>query len=95
MRINQRRTQELSITDHTHLKLRRTIDNLLDNVKSIDELKQELVSVGYKSYLGRGIAFFNIQNKIKIKGSDLGRDDSLSSLEKRLSRIWKLTSKKS
>jgi hypothetical protein len=86
MRINQQRTQEVSLTDHAHLKLRQAIDKLLDNVKSIDELKEELISSGYKTYIGRGIAFFNMQKKIKIKGSDLGRDYSLSSLEKRLAQ---------
>ena len=94
MRINHRRTQELTLSDHAHLKLRQTIDKLLDSVKSIDELKQELVSAGYKSYIGRGIAFFNMQKKIKIKGSDLGRDYSLSSLEKRLAQNLKMGIKK-
>lgn len=94
MRINQRRTEEISVTDHAHLKLRQTIDKLLDSVKSIDELKQELVSAGYKSYIGRGIAFFNMQKKIKIKGSDLGRDYSLSSLEKRLAKNLEIDFKK-
>jgi hypothetical protein len=68
------------------LKLKRAIDKLLNSVKSIDELKKELISTGYKTYTGRGIAFFNMQKKIKIKGSDLGRDYSLSSLEKRLAK---------
>lgn len=94
MRINQRRTQELSVTDNAHLKLRQTIDKLLDTVKSIDELKKELITVGYKSYIGRGIAFFNMQKKIKIKGSDLGRDYSLSSLENRLAQNLEIGVKK-
>lgn len=84
MRINQRRSQEILVTDNAHLQLKRAVDKLLESVKSIDELKKELISAGYKTYIGRGIAFFNMQKKIKIKGSDLGRDYSLSSLEKRL-----------
>ncbi|MDR6804545.1 hypothetical protein J2Y45_001814 [Dyadobacter sp. BE34] len=94
MRINQRRKQELSVTDHAHLKLRQTIDKLLDNVESIDELKKGLVNAGYKSYIGRGIAFFNMQKKIKIKGSDLGREYSFSSLEKRLAQNLEIDFKK-
>lgn len=94
MHINQRRKQELSLTDHAHLKLKQTIDKLLDSVKSIDELKENLISVGYKSYIGRGIAFFNMQKKIKIKGSDLGRDYSLFSLEKRLAQNLEIGLKK-
>lgn len=86
MRINQRRNQEVLVTDHAHLKLKRAIDKLLNSVKSIDELKKELISTGYKTYIGRGIAFFNMQKKNKIKGSDLGRDYSLSSLKKRLAK---------
>jgi hypothetical protein len=94
MRINLRKAQEISATDHAHLKLKQTINKLLDSVKSINELKKELMTVGYKSYIGRGIAFFNMQRKIKIKGSDLGRDYSLSSLEKRLGQNLEMGIKK-
>lgn len=86
MRINQRRSNEISVTDNAHLKLKSIIDRLLNTARSIDDLKKELTSAGYKIYTGRGIAFFNMQKKIKIKGSDLGRDYSLSSIEKRLTQ---------
>jgi hypothetical protein len=39
---------------------------------------------GFKTYIGRGVAFFNMQNRMKVKGSDLGKDYSLQNLEKRM-----------
>lgn len=84
MRINKSRGIEIPLVDQSHLKLRRSIDESLNSITSIDELERHLAAKGYKTYTGRGIAFFDVRKKIKIKGSDLGRNYSLSSIEKRL-----------
>lgn len=84
MRINQRRGLENVLTDKQHLKLKSSIDQLLSTAASIDELKAKLLTQGYKTYIGRGIAFYHMRKNIKIKGSDLGRSYSLASIEKRL-----------
>ena len=84
MRINRARGQKMHSMDRAHLKLRSLIDHLAGEVSSIDELKQKLVGHGYKTYVGRGIAFFHMQSKIKMKGSDIGREYSLGLLENRI-----------
>lgn len=86
MRINQKNRNELELKDKVHLKLKMTIDGLLPQVSSIWELKEKLAGEGYKTYLGRGIAFFHTKTRVKIKGSDLGRSYSLASLEKAMAQ---------
>ena len=86
MRINKQLGLENALTDKQHLKLKSSIDQLLNTATSIDELKAKLLAQGYKTYVGRGIAFYNMQKNIKIKGSDLGRSYSLASIEKRLAQ---------
>jgi hypothetical protein len=68
-----------------HMKLKLLIDRLMPQVSSIQELKEHLLGHGYKTYVGRGIAFFHMQTKMKVKGSDIGRDYSLGLLENRIS----------
>ncbi|PSL29597.1 hypothetical protein [Dyadobacter jiangsuensis] len=86
MRINKRQGLENVLTDKQHLKLKSSVDELLNTVVSIDELKAKLLAQGYKTYVGRGIAFYHLQKNIKIKGSDLGRSYSLASIEKGLAQ---------
>ncbi|MCF0075347.1 relaxase/mobilization nuclease domain-containing protein [Dyadobacter sp. CY261] len=86
MRINKRPGPENVLTDKQHLKLKSSIDQALNNETSIDELKAKLLTQGYKTYIGRGIAFYNMRKNIKIKGSDLGRSYSLAAIEKRLAQ---------
>lgn len=66
------------------LKLKELIDHNLSEVRSLQELKEKLREQNYQTYLGRGIAFVNIKNGTKIKGSEIGREYSLANLEKRL-----------
>ena len=70
--------------DQSKLKLKEIIDRLLPSVYSLGELSEALIKQGYKTYTGRGIAFFNTKNRIKVKGSELGRQYSLVNLQKRL-----------
>nr|WP_229221334.1 relaxase/mobilization nuclease domain-containing protein [Dyadobacter endophyticus] len=86
MKINKRQELENMLTDKQHLKLKSSIDQLLNTVVLIDELKAKLLTQGYKTYVGRGIAFYHMRKNIKIKGSDLGRSYSLASIEKRLAQ---------
>ncbi|MET7258693.1 relaxase/mobilization nuclease domain-containing protein [Dyadobacter fermentans] len=86
MRINKRLGLENVITDKQHLKLKSSVDQLLNTAASIDELKAKLLTQGYKTYVGRGIAFYHMRKNIKIKGSDLGRSYSLAWIEKRLAQ---------
>ncbi|MGX5856000.1 relaxase/mobilization nuclease domain-containing protein [Dyadobacter jiangsuensis] len=86
MRINKRQGLENILSDNQHLKLKSSVDQLLNTAASIDELKAKLLTQGYKTYVGRGIAFYHMQKNIKIKGSDLGRSYSLASIEKRLAQ---------
>ena len=86
MRINKRLGLENVLTDKQHLKLKSSIDQALNIAASIDELKGKLLTQGYKTYIGRGIAFYNMRKNIKIKGSDLGRSYSLAAIEKRLAQ---------
>ncbi|SEJ34563.1 Relaxase/Mobilisation nuclease domain-containing protein [Dyadobacter koreensis] len=87
-------TPEMYLTDperqkqqHTNkaiLKLKELIDHNLREVRTLQELKEKLREQNYQTYLGRGIAFVNTKNGTKIKGSEIGRDYSLTNLEKRL-----------
>ncbi|GLU54669.1 relaxase/mobilization nuclease domain-containing protein [Dyadobacter frigoris] len=76
--------QEEQLANKAIVKLRELIDQHLSVVRSLQELKEKLKGQGYRTYLGRGIAFVNTKNGTKIKGSEIGRDYSLSGLEKRL-----------
>ncbi len=82
MKINQKRQSGLEVQDKVHLKLKVIIDRLLPEVSSMQQLKEKLAGEGYKTYLGRGISFFHSPTKVKMKGSDLGRNYSLAALEK-------------
>lgn len=84
MRINRALGQQIHLSDKANLKLKSLIDRLIPQVSSIQELKEHLLGYGYKTYVGRGIAFFHMHSKIKIKGSDIGRDYSLGLLENRI-----------
>lgn len=86
MRISKRLGLENVLTDKQHLKLKSSVDQLLNTVASINELTAKLLTLGYKTYVGRGIAFYHMRKNIKIKGSDIGRSYSLASIEKRLAQ---------
>lgn len=84
MRLTQENKKQIQITDKSVLKLKEMIDLQLAKSTSVEQLKKELQKQGYKTYIGRGIAFFNVKNGMKVKGSDIGRDYSLSAIEKKL-----------
>jgi hypothetical protein len=86
MRINKQLGLENTLTYKQHLSLKSSIDQLLNTAASIEELKAKLLTQGYKTYVGRGIAFYHMRKNIKIKGSDLGRNYSLAFIEKRLAQ---------
>lgn len=64
--------------------LRATIDIFLPKAQSIDEFAKMMQKQGYMIEKGRGITFVLPKNNIRIKGSDLGKEYSLSNLSKRL-----------
>lgn len=64
--------------------LRATIDIFLPKAQSIDEFAKMMQKQGYMIEKGRGITFVLPKNNIRIKGSDLGKEYSLSNLLKRL-----------
>ncbi|MDQ6482607.1 relaxase/mobilization nuclease domain-containing protein [Dyadobacter sp. LHD-138] len=76
--------EEHTLGDQSKMKLKELIDRLLPSVHSLGELSEALKKQGYKTYPGRGIAFFNTKNRMKVKGSELGRQYSLANLQKRL-----------
>jgi hypothetical protein len=76
--------EEQKLSDQSKIKLKELLDRLLPSVHSLDELSEALKKQGYKTYPGRGIAFFNTKNRMKVKGSELGRQYSLANLQKRL-----------
>lgn len=84
MRLTQENKKQIQITDKSVLKLKDIIDLQLVKSISIEQLKKELQKQGYKTYIGRGIAFFNMKNGMKVKGSDIGRDYSLSAIQHKL-----------
>lgn len=84
MRLTQDKKKQIQITDKSVLKLKELIDLQLTRSNSIEQLKKELQKQGYKTYIGRGIAFFNVKNGMKVKGSDIGRDYSLSAIQHKL-----------
>lgn len=84
MHLTQENKKQIQISDKSVLKLKEMIDLQLAKSASMEELKNELQKQGYKTYIGRGIAFFNVKNGMKVKGSDIGRDYSLSAIEHKL-----------
>lgn len=86
MKINQERPHGLQVKDKVHLKLKITLDSLLPQVSSVQQLKEKLLEEGYKTYLGRGISFFHKPSRVKMKGSDLGKKYSLAALEKTIAQ---------
>jgi len=84
MRLNQKSMQQIDPQDTAVVKLKKMIDQTLAKVSSLDEFGKQMQLQGFKTYIGRGIAFFNTRNRMKVKGSDLGRSYSLQNLEKRI-----------
>lgn len=84
MRLTSENKQEQGITDKAVIQLKNFIDQLLPSIGSLAELQEGLKQEGYKIYIGRGIAFFNTKTRMKVKGSEIGREYSLANLEKRL-----------
>jgi hypothetical protein len=84
MRLTQENKKQIQIADKAILKLKEMIDLQIAKGASIEQLKKALQKQGYKTYIGRGIAFYNIKNGMKVKGSDIGRDYSLSAIENKL-----------
>lgn len=91
MHLTDENRQENRQTNKAILKLKELIDQHLPIVKTYDELKSKLEKQGYRTYLGRGIAFINSKNGMKLKGSQIGREYSLANLERRLGIAIDLT----
>lgn len=89
MQLNSKAKQAVS-QDKSILYLKGIIDGLLPEVSSVTELKQNLEMKGIKTYIGRGIAFFDPKSKVKVKGSQIGRDYSLVALESRIGNAVKV-----
>ena len=84
MRLTSENRQEKGLMDKAVIQLKNMIDQLLPSINSMAEMEDALKQQGYKTYIGRGIAFFNTKNRMKVKGSEIGREYSLANLEKRL-----------
>lgn len=84
MSLNQKGKQQAPRQDMAIINLRNLVDQVLSKASSIDEFGKQMQTHGFKTYIGRGVAFFNMRNRMKVKGSDLGKDYSLQNLEKRL-----------
>ena len=57
---------------------------------TLTELQQNLESKGIKTYVGRGVAFFDQKSKLKVKGSQIGRGYSLAAIESRIGNPLKM-----
>lgn len=65
-------------------KLRDKIDASLPKCKTMQELSEMLKKQKVKVYVGRGIAFVDKETGSKFKGSDLGREYSLTKVKEGL-----------
>ena len=83
-RTNKIHGKENPISNKYADDLRATIDIFLPKAQSIDEFAKMMQKQGYMIEKGRGITFVLPKNNIRIKGSDLGKEYSLSNLSKRL-----------
>ncbi|MBE9465505.1 relaxase/mobilization nuclease domain-containing protein [Dyadobacter subterraneus] len=81
--------------DQALLKLKNTIDSILPNVSTMQQLSTELQKQGVKTFIKRGVTFINTKNGMKVKGSDIGREYSFANLEKRLGVIQTMEKSKS
>ena len=81
--------------DQALLRLKKTIDSILPNVSTMQQLSTELQKQGVKTFIKRGVTFINTQNGMKVKGSDIGREYSLANLEKRVGEVQSLEKSKS
>jgi hypothetical protein len=81
--------------DQALLKLKNTIDSILPNVSTMQQLSTELQKQGVKTFIKRGVTFINNANGMKVKGSDVGREYSLANLEKRVGEVQSLEKSKS
>ena len=84
MSLNQKGKQQVPTQDTAIINLRKCVDQTLAKVSSFEEFTKHMLTYGFKTYRGRGVAFFNTQNRMKMKGSDLGKDYSLQNIEKRM-----------
>jgi hypothetical protein len=83
----ENKQQPRQTADQALLTLKQTIDSILPNVSTIQQLGTALQKQGVKTFVKRGVTFINTQNGMKVKGSDIGREYSLANLEKRLGEI--------
>ena len=83
-RVNQIDGKENPINNKYADELRASIDAYLPNAQSIDEFIIMMQKQGYLIEKSRGITFVLPKNNIRIKGSDLGKEYSLSNLSKKM-----------
>ncbi len=81
-----RTTEELSTNKHIN-RVRKIIDKALiaEGVNDIKTLQHEVLKSGIKSFTQRGIFFIDNYSGVQFKGSALGKEYSLKSLERRIS----------
>lgn len=84
MSLNQKGKQQVPTKDTAIINFRKLVDQTLAKVSSFEDFAKQMLTHGFKTYRGRGIAFFNTRNRMKVKGSDLGKDYSLLNIEKRM-----------
>ena len=74
-------------TDKHITRLKKIIDTALttDGVSDIRTLQHEVLKSGIKSFTQRGITFIDNYSGVQFKGSALGKEYSLKSLERRIS----------
>lgn len=73
-------------------QLRETVDLMLVEAQSLDHFFLLMRLNNYQVLKGRGISFIQKKKGIKIKGSALGREYSLSNIEKRVLNTKKIKS---
>jgi len=75
-------------------QLRELIDLMLIEAQNLDHFTLLMHNNNYQVLKGRGISFIEKSKGIKIKGSSLGRDYSLSNIEKRIQNSKKVSKNK-
>jgi len=64
--------------------LKFAILHALSSSKNLDSFVEHMTHSGYKTIVGRGVSFVEIESGVKFKGSDVGREYNLRNIEKAL-----------
>jgi len=79
-KLNEVSNYKLEDKNKNKMKLKSIIDLSIKDCNTLKELKETIEKQNYKVLIGRGIAFVNKTNGIKLKGSDIGRAYSLKNI---------------